>query len=269
MPRRSYREGAHAAAHDQEAWVSATRAVILAGGRGTRLDPYTSVLPKPLMPVGEKSILEVVLGQLASAGITDVTLCVGYLSHLIRAVLDGYRTDSLKIDYVQEDQPLGTAAPLKGVKGLDKTFLVLNGDILTTLDFRDVLAHHRASDALLTIATHEQRLKIEYGILHIDGRGQVTGFEEKPELRAAVSMGIYVMEPEVFDYIPDSGHSDFPDLVRTLLAAGRTVSSYLYDGIWFDIGNHHDYREAISVWSARENGAGATPARGTQTRDER
>lgn len=230
------------------------RAVILAGGRGTRLAPYTSVLPKPLMPVGERSILEIVLEQLSAAGVTSITLCVGYLSHLIRAVIDEHVDDSLQIEYVHEDQPLGTAAPLKLVGGLDDTFLVMNGDVLTTLSYRDLVLHHLERGSAMTIATHERRVKIDYGIVHVDADQRIVGFQEKPEIPAAVSMGVYVMEPEVLEYIPDEGHLDFPDLVEALLQADRDVSSYSYDGLWFDIGRHDDYQQAVSAWVA--NGSG-------------
>ena len=187
----------------------AVQAVILAGGRGTRLEPYTSVLPKPLMPVGEHSILEIVLGQLASAGLRRITLCVGYLSHLIRAVIDDNAAALLRVEYVHESAPLGTAAPLKLVSGLDSTFLVMNGDVLTTLDYRDLVLRHRESGSLLTIATHERKMKIDYGIVHVDEARRIVDFEEKPEISAAVSMGVYVMEPEVLAHIPDDQHVTF------------------------------------------------------------
>ena len=142
-----------------------TRAIILAGGRGTRSAPYTTVLPKPLMPVGERAILELVVDQLEECGVIDITLCVGYLAHLIRAVFDTPRR-SAQIAYVPENSPLGTAAPLRLVVLADSTFIVMNGDILTTLDFRDLVRYHRASGNALTIASHERSVKIDYGVLH-------------------------------------------------------------------------------------------------------
>ena len=228
------------------------RAVILAGGRGTRLLPYTSVLPKPLMPVGDRSILEIVLSQLAAAGITQVTLCVGYLSHLIRAVLDDRVNGFVDIDYVQEDRPLGTAAPLRLVEGLDDTFIVMNGDVLTTLDFNELVRFHRTQGADVTIATHERKVKIDYGIVNVDGANRIVGFDEKPEFRAEVSMGIYVMEPSVLEHIPETDRADFPDLMQALLLARSPVYSYRHDGLWFDIGRKDDFEQAIVAWS--ENG---------------
>jgi NDP-sugar pyrophosphorylase family protein len=229
--------------------LAGMRAVILAGGRGTRLAPYTSVLPKPLMPVGERSILEIVLRQLSASGVTSITLCVGYLSHLIRAVIDDNAGSLVEVEYVHEDEPLGTAAPLKLVDGLDETFLVMNGDVLTTLDYRDLVRRHRETGSALTIATHERKVTIDYGIVHADEDDRIVGFEEKPEISAAVSMGVYVMEPEVLEHIPGDGHADFPDLVKALLEAGRPVSSYRYSGLWFDIGRHDDFQQAVAAWA--------------------
>jgi NDP-sugar pyrophosphorylase family protein len=234
------------------------RAVILAGGRGTRLAPYTSILPKPLMPIGDRSILEIVVRQLVDSGIRDVTLCVGYLSHLIRAVFDagavnGNSNGGVNITYVQEHDALGTAAPLRLVEGLDDTFIAMNGDVLTTLDYRDLLNHHRAAGNVLTIATRRRSIKIDYGILHLDVGRRVRDFEEKPELASVVSMGIYVMEPAVLHFIPDGHPFDFPDLVHALLAAGAPIGAYEYDGLWFDIGRHEDYGRAVAAWEAIEN----------------
>ena len=224
------------------------KAVLLAGGRGTRLAPYTSVLPKPLMPVGNRSILEILVEQLEDAGIVDITFSVGYLSHLIQAVFESRQNGHVSIAYVREQDALGTAAPLRLVDDLDDTFLVMNGDVLTTLDFRELVRHHRQQGNALTIATHDRAIKVDYGILHLDVRSRVQGFEEKPEIVSPVSMGIYVMEPEVLEHIPAEGHFDFPDLVHALLAAGRPVGAYRHDGLWFDIGRHEDYERAAEAW---------------------
>jgi NDP-mannose synthase len=233
-----------------------TKAVVLAGGKGTRLAPYTSVLPKPLMPVGDRAILEVVVEQLEAAGIVDINLCVGYLSHLIQAVFDNRENGHVNITYVREQAALGTAAPLRLVEGLDDTFLVMNGDVLTALEYRDLVEYHRMQGNLVTIATHDRTIKVDYGILHLDVRQQLRHFEEKPELATPVSMGIYVMEPEVLDHIPPDEYFDFPDLVQALLDASAPIGAYRYDGLWFDIGRQEDYEKAVATWNQNGNGTG-------------
>lgn len=224
------------------------KTVVLAGGRGTRLAPYTSVLPKPLLPIGDRAILEIVVEQLRDAGFTDITLSVGHLAHLIRAVFDHTPSRGVSIAYVHEDRPLGTAAPLRLVEGLDETFLVLNGDVLTTLDLRDLVGFHRGRGFELTIASHERKTRFDYGVIEADVSGRVRAFSEKPEVTSLVSMGIYVMEPEVLNVIPEGEPFDFPDLVHALVAAGRSVGVYPYTGYWRDLGRHEDYEAANEEW---------------------
>lgn len=236
------------------------KAVVLAGGRGARLAPYTSVLPKPLMPVGDRSILEIVVGQLEAAGIVNVNFCVGYLSHLIEAVFDNRKNGAVDITYVREEVALGTAAPLRLVSGLDDTFLVMNGDVLTTLDYADLVRCHREQGNVVTIATHNRSIKIDYGMLELDVSQRVRGFHEKPEIKSPVSMGVYVMEPEVLSFIPEDTYFDFPDLIQRLLEADERVGAYRFDGPWFDIGRQEDYERAVLAWGenghARSNGNG-------------
>jgi NDP-mannose synthase len=234
-----------------------TRAVVLAGGQGTRLAPYTSVLPKPLMPVGDRAILEIVVGQLATCGVSRISFCVGYLAHLIRAVFEHQAHPDVEITYVHEEEPLGTAAPLRLVGDLNETFIVMNGDVLTTLDYSDLTRFHRESGNVLTIATHERMIKINYGLLHIDDASRLRDFEEKPEIVSPVSMGIYVMEPSVLNHIPVGTYFDFPDLVKALLRAHEPVGAYRFDGMWFDIGRREDYERAVAAWEANGNGARA------------
>ena len=256
-----YKLGQPGKRHDRRRQLNGARrdrgakAVILAGGRGTRLAPYTSILPKPLMPIGDRSILEIVVHQLAECGITDITFSVGYLSHLIRAVFDHRADDRTSIKYVHEEEALGTAAPLRLVPGLDDSFILMNGDVLTTLDYADLVRHHRESGNVLTVATRQRRIKIDYGVLRLENgnaNGRVCGWEEKPELSSTVSMGIYALEPQAIDHIPESGYFDLPDLVRELLRAGLPVGTYAYDGLWFDIGRHDDYERAIEAWAGQE-----------------
>lgn len=237
----------------------AKKAVVLAGGRGTRLAPYTSILPKPLMPIGDRAILEIVVDQLARQGFTDVVFCVGYLSHLIRAVFDARLERDATIEYVQEQEALGTAGPLRLVEGLDDTFLAMNGDVLTTLDYRTLMNHHRKRGNVLTVATKRRTLKIDYGVLYLDrdesADGRVHAYEEKPEISSLVSMGVYVLEPRALEYIPENSYFDIPDLVQALLAAGEPVGAYTYDGLWFDIGRTDDYEQAVEAWSGNGHAA--------------
>jgi NDP-sugar pyrophosphorylase family protein len=234
------------------------KAIVLAGGRGTRLAPYTSVLPKPLMPIGDQSILEVVVDQLEKAGVVDIHFCVGYLAHLIEAVFDSRHNGHVNITYVREQEALGTAGPLRLVNELESTFIVMNGDILTTLDYRELVGFHREQGNALTIATHQRSIKVDYGILHLDDRSRVRGFEEKPQIQSRVSMGIYVMEPAVLEYIPSDQHFDLPDLVHALIAADLPVGGYRHEGLWYDIGRLEDYEDAAQVWVSKEatNGNG-------------
>jgi NDP-mannose synthase len=226
------------------------RAVILAGGRGTRLAPYTTVLPKPLMPVGDRAILDIVVNQLRAAGFEDITLAVGHLAHLIRAVLGDGSAHGVRIRYHEEDRALGTAGPLASIADLDGTFLMLNGDVLTTLDYRALVRAHSETGNALTIATHRRVVQADYGILHTDGplgpTHRVVAYEEKPALPYTVSMGVYVLEPTAVRYVPGGRSFDLPELVLALLEAGEQVGSYPFEGYWLDIGREDDYRRAQS-----------------------
>jgi NDP-sugar pyrophosphorylase family protein len=225
------------------------RAVILAGGRGSRLAPYTTVLPKPLLPVGDGPILEVVIRQLSLYGFQDITLAVGYLAHLIEAVFQNGARQGVALRYHHEDTPLGTVGPLASMHHLDEPFLMMNGDILTTLDYGELYAAHVASGHALTLATHVRTVKSDYGVLQLESMvgtmRRVTGFREKPEMQHSVSMGVYVADSRVRKYIPVGQPFDLPHLVWRLLEAGETVGSYAYDGYWLDIGRHDDYAKAM------------------------
>lgn len=228
------------------------RAIILAGGRGRRLEPYTSVLPKPLMPVGDRAILEITMDRLVESGVSDITLCVGHLAHLIEAVFNGSPRQA-RLRYVREDEPLGTAGPLRLVDDLRGTFLLMNGDLLTDLDYSELVDVHRRAGNVVTIATHERYNRIDYGVLHVEAgeSPRLVRYEEKPEMVLTVSMGIYVMEPSVLEHIP-AGYFDFPELIRALLERGLPVGTFPYSGFWLDIGRRDDYEQAIEWWAGRE-----------------
>ena len=220
------------------------KAVVLAGGKGARLAPYTHILPKPLMPIGDMPILEVLLRQMKRAGVDEVVLTVGHLAQLLQAFfLDGSQW-GLHIRYSYENQPLGTAGPISLIEGLDETFLVTNGDVLTTLDLSALIAFHRAHGGLATIAVHRRQVKIDLGVVQCNGGNTICGYIEKPTYDYTVSMGLYVFEPRVLEYIPCGQYLDFPDLVLKLLAAGEKVVGYPFGGYWKDLGRPDDYEEA-------------------------
>ena len=221
------------------------RAVILAGGKGTRLVPYTYVLPKPMMPIGDKAILEILLRQMKRAGVNHVTLAVGHLAGLMQAFFqDGAQYD-LDITYSYETKPLGTAGPLANISGLDQTFLVSNGDVLTLLNIAELVKFHKDQGSICTIAMHERQVHIDLGVIEQNnGEYVVTGYVEKPTLNYRVSMGLYVFEPKVLEYIPQGEYLDFPTLVKTLIANGERVLGFPYSGYWMDLGNPEDYNQA-------------------------
>jgi NDP-sugar pyrophosphorylase family protein len=222
------------------------KAVILAGGRGTRLLPYTVVLPKPLMPIADVPILDVVIRQLKAHGFQEVIISVGYLAELIMAYCRNGERYQLQLRYSPEEEPLGTAGPLAEIENLDETFLVMNGDILTTLNFSDLIAFHKEHGAAATIATHRRKVVIDFGVMEIDGKSnELREYREKPTLEYSVSMGIYVFEPSVLRYIKKGQKLDFPDLAKMLVASKEKVLCYRSDEYWLDIGRPDDYRKAV------------------------
>jgi NDP-sugar pyrophosphorylase family protein len=243
------------------------RAVILAGGLGTRLRPYTTILPKPLIPVGSRPVIEVILHQLAGAGVRRVDMCVGHLGELIRAYLEEGATldERLELAWRWEAEPLGTAGALRLVPDLDESFLALNGDVLTTLDHRELMAFHSERRAALTIAMRTRRVDIELGVIeHSDE--QVTGYREKPSIDYDASMGVYAYEPRALELLPE-GPCQFPELVLRLLEAGEHVAAFRSDAEWYDIGTFAEYERAVRWLEAQpevsDGGAGdVNPATG-------
>lgn len=225
------------------------KAVILAGGKGTRLAPYTTVLPKPLMPIGDMPILEIVLRQLARHGFDEVVLAVGYLAELLMAYCGDGSRFGLQIHYSREEQPLGTAGPLGLISGLTETFLVMNGDLLTTLDYQALYRYHRQRGAIATLAARQREVKIDLGVIEVDDQHWLQNYIEKPSIRYLVSTGVYMFEPQVLDFIVPNQRLDLPELVLRLRENGQQVNVYPFDGYWLDIGRHEDYEIAIDEFA--------------------
>ncbi|MGZ4602862.1 MAG: nucleotidyltransferase family protein [Kineosporiaceae bacterium] len=218
---------------------------ILAGGRGVRLKPYTTALPKPLVPIGEEyAILDIILQQLKAQGFTHVTLAIGHLSSLIRAFVgDGSRW-GLEVDYSDEERPLSTIGPLLNfLDRLPEHFLVMNGDVLTDLNYADLLFGHMASGAPLTVATYQRKVKIDFGTLETTG-DRIVKFSEKPTLAYGVSMGVYAMSRSTLERYPRNVPFGFDDLVLDLLGRHEPPRAHHFEGYWLDIGRPDDYDEA-------------------------
>lgn len=223
------------------------KAVIQAGGRGTRLRPYTSVLPKPLMPIGARPVLELLLKWLRRNGIEEIYITTGYLGHLIRSFCGDGHQWGIKIVYTQETEPLGTIGPLSLLREhLDCTFLVLNGDVLTDLSLNAFASCHRAHGGAVSIATTTRTIKMDFGVIE-DTNGLMTSFREKPSLSNCVSMGIYCMEPEVLKYIPQGVPFGFDDLMFRMMERNAPVHIYRHNGLWLDIGRVEDFHKAQEV----------------------
>ncbi|MDD1704162.1 MAG: NTP transferase domain-containing protein [Methanoregula sp.] len=221
------------------------QAIILAGGKGRRLMPYTTVLPKPLMPIGDYSILEVILRQLKHYGFGRVTISTGYLHELIHAYLNSNKSLGLELSYSHEDSPLGTIGPLRLLEKLDDTFLVMNGDILTDINYRELIESHKKKKAVATVATYQRDVNIDFGVLEKGADQKIVAFKEKPTFHFDVSMGVYVFSKKILDYVPDGEPFGFDQLMYTLTGEKAAVYSYPHTGYWLDIGRPDDYARSI------------------------
>jgi NDP-sugar pyrophosphorylase family protein len=221
------------------------RAVILAGGLGTRLRPYTTIIPKPLVPIGDRPILELLVARLAGAGVTGIDLCVSHLGELIQSYFQQAvrLPPEVEVRWHWEDEPLGTAGALRVVPDLEGSFLALNGDLLTTLDFRALMDFHAEQEAALTIAMRREEVAIELGVIDAEG-DRVVGYREKPTLSYEVSMGIYAYDARALRHLPAGGPCQFPDFVLRLLDAGEKVAAFRSDADWYDIGTFDEHERA-------------------------
>jgi NDP-sugar pyrophosphorylase family protein len=238
-------DGGHLSARDSHL-AATVRAVVLAGGLGTRLRPYTTVIPKPLVPIGDRPVLEHIIRSLGKCGVDRIDLCVSHLGELILVYLaNADLPPELQLAFHWEREPLGTAGALGAIDNLEGTFIAVNGDVLTNLDYREVVAYHREREATLTVAMRSQRVNLDLGVIECDD-GLVQDFIEKPALSYQVSMGVYVYDERALSFLPDEGPCQFPDLVLRLLEAGERVAAFQSDADWFDIGTMGEYERAAA-----------------------
>jgi NDP-sugar pyrophosphorylase family protein len=219
-------------------------AIILAGGKGTRLKPFTMTIPKPLLPVGDIPIIEVILRQLASVGVSRVVVTLGHMAHLFLASIGDGSRFGLRIEYCTEEEPLGTAGSVRLVKDLEDEVLVMNGDVLTTLDYQEFFNMHREKKAWASAALHKREVKIDYGVVEATSDGFLSKYIEKPTIDYEVSMGINILSAKCVQFIPALGKFDMPELLIALHSVGKTVACYRTDCYWQDIGRFDDYQQA-------------------------
>ena len=228
------------------------KAFILAGGVGSRLLPYTTNFPKPLMPIKDKPILEIVIDRLRQAGIRDIILGTGHMAELLQAFFGDGKKFGVKINYSREDEPLGTAGPLNLVRGqFNETFLVMNGDILTDLDFQDFIAYHQQQQSVATVAMSQRTVDIDFGVVEFDDDNLFQKWSEKPVIEYMVSMGVYLFNPEIFEVLPAEGFFNLPDLIVKLAEKDKKVKGYRHPGYWLDIGRPSDYSKACEDYGNR------------------
>ncbi len=227
------------------------KAVVLAGGKGTRLRPLTAVFPKPLVPIGDRPILEILLARLKHAGLTNVVLSTGYLAELIMALCGDGSKYGLDIGYVREDEPLGTAGSLSLLESDDSDLIVMNGDLLTALNFNAMIKSHYDNNADITIAIYPRQVKIDFGVVQLDGTS-FAGFEEKPVFDYRVSMGVNIISSQVREQIALNEYLDMPNLILKVHEQGRKVNCYQEDCYWLDIGRMDDYAQAQTDFEENE-----------------
>lgn len=221
-------------------------AVIMAGGQGMRLRPYTTVLPKPLMPLGDRPLIEILIRQLGAAGVRKVIISVNHLAHIIRAVLGSTSVDGVDIAYQQEDQPLGTCGALTLMYDqLPERFLVVNGDLLSDYPVAELISRHTASDAMISIATRMCTRSVDFGVIRKNAEGRVTDYIEKPSQDFELSIGVYAIERIcIRDFLAPGERADTPDLIHALLGSGEPVQAVAAECTWIDIGHPEDYLRA-------------------------
>jgi NDP-mannose synthase len=219
------------------------KAIILAGGKGVRLRPFTYIIPKPLMPIGEVPILNILINQLTKAGFKDIIISTGYKKELIEIFLrELEKNKHIHITYSYEKKPLGTIGPLSMLKGkVKEDFLLMNGDTLSNIDYADFMNYHKKSGNIATIGVYKKNIYIDFGVLKLEN-DKIVDYLEKPNYSYPVSMGIYAFKPEILKHVP-SKHFDFPELIKLLIKKGEKIGVYHFDGYWMDIGRTEDFIE--------------------------
>lgn len=226
-------------------------AIILAGGKGTRLKPYTAVIPKPLMPLGDKAIIEIILHQLDKFKFDKVYISLGYLSYMVKVFVQNYsKKYSFELEFTKEEKPLGTAGALSNISPKSEQIVVINGDTLTDLNLVNVLKEHKEKKAAITIASHKRSVNIEYGVLVCNKEMELVDYQEKPVLNYLVSMGIYVVNTNLLQVIPKDTYYDFPTFVTDVKNKKHKIFLYSYEGYWKDLGNLSDINEAVEDYEA-------------------
>jgi NDP-mannose synthase len=229
------------------------QAVILAGGKGSRLRPYTAILPKPLMPVGEIPILEVVITQLKRDGFTEIIMAVGYLASLIEAYFGDGKRWGVTIRYSHEPEPLGTVGPLAGIEDLRPPVLVMNGDILTNLSYSNFMDFHNNAGGMLSVALHKRNIDVTLGVVEVDEKNTINSYTEKPQLNYLASMGVYAFGADALNMIEKGSHMDLPDLIKLMISKNMPTKGFVFDGLWLDIGRREDHENAIEIFESRKN----------------
>lgn len=229
------------------------RAIILAGGKGVRLRPFTTVIPKPLIPIEDIPITEILIGQLKYYGFNRVTLAVGYRQEMIKAYFKDGKKWQVKIDYVKEDKPLGTIGPLANLKFKENDILVLNSDILTDLNFTDFTNYHKKMRALMTVALHRRDIKVGYGVIEKDNANLLVDYIEKPTLHYNISMGIYAINKQALRYIPKDKKYGVPGFIKELLINKKKILVYESKDYWLDIGSPGEYERAVDEFKTKKS----------------
>jgi len=224
------------------------KAVILAGGLGTRLKPFTDAIPKPLLPIGEKSVLEIQIGNLARSGFSKIYIATNYKADYVEAFIGDGKRQGVQIKFSKEEKPLGTCGPLSLLKDeLDEPFILMNGDIISNIDFRKLFDYAMTVDSPITVVTKEIRTPFNFGSVQAEGNF-ISDVREKPDLVLEIVAGIYILKPEIFKYIPYNEYFGIDSLLKKLIGLKVPVARYLMNEFWLDIGRIDDFRDAQDAY---------------------